>query len=594
MAKVQKRKSHKNITKSKGFKLAIGLTAAVAAIGATCGLAIGLCSASKTKYVDIDPLNENGSNRTYFASDTTKDQTTWNASDEEPKVSSTLMNDLGKCTIDSINTSPEDRFKYTEMIGNGPDTSILDKSFQQSGYYAQTYWVHQADTSLKDGGTKWNYQEPKLNYNNFPQDDLELTNGTSVTLGKMSSAAQKPSGASNTDFVNTYRAAYDTYADHARKALVLPGYQHITPLTILKGNQKRIYDSMGYVLIDSEVPDLNIASVQFKAEQSAFLTGVSACQYLEENWEDVYSKVNNGQLAMGCFGGQNIITVTCFMGGLELGIWFYNNYILPKTEFWSKASDEEKEKRTVKFISLGKESSYFSGTFVIGDAKLIVQELLARGACCIMAVAGPQTGDVVSEVVAQRSPCRVLGVDSAMENGDWGQYYSKSNLFKEKTKVVLCSAEKNVAQLSAQILNNMWCKNRVVYPDLNADGSKSEYYALDDDKTINNIVTHYTGGTEEERNLLTENAKKGAVGTIGYTSIGSLYNNGVNLSEAGQDHLLTALKLLGGSWANIETYNDAVTAILDLDLPETTILDGRKVEPMNLIDFINKNRYFQY
>ena len=76
MAKVQKRKSHKNITKSKGFKLAIGLTAAVAAIGATCGLAIGLCSASKTKYVDIDPLNENGSNRTYFASDTTKDQTT--------------------------------------------------------------------------------------------------------------------------------------------------------------------------------------------------------------------------------------------------------------------------------------------------------------------------------------------------------------------------------------------------------------------------------------------------------------------------------------------------------------------------------------
>ena len=588
------KKNFHKIVKSKGFKLAIGLSAAVLAIGATCGLAIGLSATSKTTYININPFAQETSNRVPYATEgVTKDCTTWNVEgQEEPLVATPIMRGIGTCFAKfNYNKQADQQFNYVELVGNGPDTSVLDKSFQQSAYYAQTYWAHAYDKGFPNGeGTQWIFSTPQFDYEKYPLDSLVLTNSNTITPGQMSSSAQKPSGASNTDFVNTYKAAHNIN----KQALVLPGYQHITPLSILKQNDPDVYHSMGYILVDSEVSDPNIASMQFKAEQSAFLSGIATCQFLEENWEDVYSKVNDGQLSVGCFGGQNIITVTCFMGGLELGVWFYNNYILPNTDFYKNANEQEREKRTIKFISLGKISSYFSGTFVIGDAKLLAQELLARGASAIMAVAGPQTGDVVSEIVAQRSPCRVIGVDSAMENGDWGKYYSTSNLFKEKTKVVLCSAEKNVAQLSAQILNNMWCKNRVVYPDLNADGSKSEYYALDDDKTINNIVTHYTGGTEEERNLLTENAKKGAVGTIGYTSIGSLYNNGVNLSEAGQDHLLTALKLLGGSWANIETYNDAVTAILDLDLPETTILDGRKVEPLNLIDFINKNRYFQY
>ena len=71
---MKKNKFH-NITKSKGFKLAIGLTASVGAVGATCGLAIGLCATSTTKYIEINPYSEDESNRVWFADEKTKDAT---------------------------------------------------------------------------------------------------------------------------------------------------------------------------------------------------------------------------------------------------------------------------------------------------------------------------------------------------------------------------------------------------------------------------------------------------------------------------------------------------------------------------------------
>ena len=700
------KKNFHKIVKSKGFKLAIGLSAAVLAIGATCGLAIGLSATSKTTYININPFAQETSNRVPYATEgVTKDCTTWNVEgQEEPLVATPIMRGIGTCFAKfNYNKQADQQFNYVELVGNGPDTSVLDKSFQQSAYYAQTYWAHAYDKGFPNGeGTQWIFSTPQFDYEKYPLDSLVLTNSNTITPGQMSSSAQKPSGASNTDFVNTYKAAHNIN----KQALVLPGYQHITPLSILKQNDPDVYHSMGYILVDSEVSDPNIASMQFKAEQSAFLSGIATCQFLEENWEDVYSKVNDGQLSVGCFGGQNIITVTCFMGGLELGVWFYNNYILPNTDFYKNANEQEREKRTIKFISLGKISSYFSGTFVIGDAKLLAQELLARGASAIMAVAGPQTGDVVSEIVAQRSPCRVIGVDSAMENGDWGKYYSTSNLFKEKTKVVLCSAEKNVAQLTAQILDNMWCRNCATFPEETEEGTKYNdidksclllFYPRGGTPTGNVTYTVKYGtdeatakqvpaeqidsgagwtitpdsvpnpddyiwitGTDESGNtwntkfqngpateipkeqgvpgtegsgtihcevisinpkhlhmteindsgklnfalapgirldgLTDEKQRMGAIGTVGYTSIGNLYNGGVNLSTAGQEYLVRALSQIdkNGDWSKITSYNEAIETIIEKDVPAITALDGTQLDKMNVLDFINSHRYFKY
>ena len=695
-------KKSRNITKSKGFKLAIGLSASVVAIGATCGLAVGLSAASNTGYVDITPDGgANMSNKVTFAPEGTKDSTTWNVgctisvpfkltnNNNFTNQSSTLSNDglTVECAFDGTNfvkiyapteqgfktpeislsviegfntmnlgvdnfkvsndpsgiptpasvnisssnsevievsrndetniytltakgkvgdttdisfkiifaeplnststmndlknkeTLPEDdyhqRFGYSEIVGNGPDTSILDKSFHQSAYYAQTYWVHA--NCNNDTKTGWTYQQPAFDYDKFPLDSVSGDNNEDESV--FSSVSMRPSGTSPNDFANTYKAAYEA----GKKSLVLPGYQHITPLSTLKAGDENIYKSMGYILIDSEVSDPNIASVQFKAEQSAFLCGVAACQYLEENWEEVYQHANDGQLAVGCFGGQNIITVTCFMGGLELGVWFYNNYILPNTDFYKNADEKEKEKRTVKFISLGNKSSYFSGTFVIGDAKLIAQELLAKGACAVMAVAGPQTGDVVTEIVAQRSPCRVLGVDSAMENGDWGKYMSTSNLFKEETPVVLCSAEKNVAQLTAQILDNIWSGQRISYPMLQVgknEEQQTQYDHLEDGKKISDL-----------QDL---SSRMGAVGTVGYTSIGNMYNTGVNLSTAGQSYLIRALKYIDDTFSKLEDndYQGAIELIVTQPLPYKKLDNGYEIKEKTILNIINENRYF--
>ena len=204
-----------------------------------------------------------------------------------------------------------------------------------------------------------------------------------------------------------------------------------------------------------------------------------------------------------------------------------------------------------------------------------------------MAVAGPQTGDVVSEIVAQKSTCRVLGVDSAMEKGDWGKYMSTSNLLPENTKVVLCSAEKNIGQLVSQVLDNIWKGNRVTYP---VEGVPQRLYAKLDDgnkiEDLNGIVT----GTDYKSML-------GAVGSIGYTTVGSLFNSGVNLSTAGQDYLWRALRCINNEkWQAIGSYDEAISVLTDLSIKlPTVILDnGVKLENKTVAEIISENHYFIY
>ena len=70
-------------------------------------------------------------------------------------------------------------------------------------------------------------------------------------------------------------------------------------------------------MLDSNFSDEHISTTSFRSDQAAFLCGIAICQYLQSRYDDVYSKVNNGKLAVGTFGGLPIPTVTSFMGGFE-------------------------------------------------------------------------------------------------------------------------------------------------------------------------------------------------------------------------------------------------------------------------------------
>jgi basic membrane protein A len=98
---------------------------------------------------------------------------------------------------------------------------------------------------------------------------------------------------------------------------VLPGFMHQNGLSNFskKGDN---YKNAGYILLDANTPeDPNIASIIFRADEAAFMTGIATCQYLNDNFDDYK---DNGGLKVGTFGGLPIPSVTIYMGGFEYGI----------------------------------------------------------------------------------------------------------------------------------------------------------------------------------------------------------------------------------------------------------------------------------
>ena len=78
---------------------------------------------------------------------------------------------------------------------------------------------------------------------------------------------------------------------------------------------------------------------------------------------------------------------------------------------------------SIKMIKLGDYDTHFTGTFTAGDAIGITKQYLNRGASAIIAVAGPQSLDAAQEIQNQNSKAFVIGVDSAMEDGDYQRYH---------------------------------------------------------------------------------------------------------------------------------------------------------------------------
>ena len=172
------------ITKSKGFKLSMSILAAVVGIGAVSGLAVGLSMASESGYIEYAPYMKTDSKIDYghdFNNNETQTSTYWAGTEdvvvgdkiEKKKLDEpTTATDLMKATAwsDPTSTNFNDRYNYTQLVSNGSGNAILDKSFQQAAYFAQTYWVHTADGVFN---TNWNFEKPKFDFK-FVK-DLEIS-----------------------------------------------------------------------------------------------------------------------------------------------------------------------------------------------------------------------------------------------------------------------------------------------------------------------------------------------------------------------------------------------------------------------------------
>ena len=461
--------------------------------------------------------------------------------------------------VDNDENNP---YNLVELIIDGSTHAIRDRSFNGEVYNGITNWVHQRVQPYKtevspnawDINGEFKIQQPDLHEPNGDKGD------------SYQSKAVRPISDQANGFIQTYNAAIAS----GFKTLVLNGYLHTSPLSSFCQSQKDTFKKANYILLDDMLANEYVASVTFRADQGSALCGIAACQLLQENYDEIYSKVNHGQLAVGTFGGLAIPTVTSFMGGFEWGIYFYNKFILPKINGYDTWSEATRNKRTVKILKLGRQSSYFTGTFTAGDARLCVQQLLADGADIILPVAGPQTSDCVNEIYLQHSPCRVIGVDTPQEDGDLGNKYSTSPLWKNKTKILCFSSIKQLGLAAANVLQ------------INAKGLRGVYF---NNETNSIVPLNYDGKPLNEQ---TEEIKASFIGGAGYHNVGSLHNNLVAISNTGKDTLINAFTLLDNS---LNDY-DKVKFYLSNELFEFG--DPSQNPKQTFVDFLDKNPFFVF
>lgn len=581
---------------SNAWKSVIKISAGFGIIAGTSGLVFGLTAALSQNlgYIKIQPyLYSNkviipGSAADYSS---LPDESAWQSSiGDEPinGISSIYQNTKIDRTnpVDSIGDgiTSQQLFEYTQLIIDSNGHVTMDKSFNESSYLGLTNWVHQNDLTL--GNNTWN-----------PGEDMrlkmtQLTDPTNTySDGVYSAKSIKPTSDDNKGFINAYTSAINSITSSSLRkgSIVLAGYLHETPIAQFISQYHDVFEKASYVLLDANFPGERISTTAFRSDQAAFLCGISICQYLQSRYDDVYSKVNDGKLAVGTFGGLPIPTVTSFMGGFEWGIYFYNNFILPKYDGYDDWDQTLREKRTVDLISAGKSTSFYTNSFNTGDARLLVQQLLTQGADAILPVAGPQTIDTVNEVRCENSPAVVIGVDTDQENGQLAQYTSLSPL-NYGDKIIQFSAQKNLAGLGSLILQAQ------------AKGVRGYYYDQDQIHSLD-----YDGiPLENEVTSLSKKVSHSFIGNAGYLSVGNVSNGGVLISKGddtkfspddpfggtGWNSLKNAMAILTPS-TNFDDYNSIIEYLSNVtfEFPDPY---GAEPHVVTIFDMLDQNKYFMY
>lgn len=282
--------------------------------------------------------------------------------------------------------------------------------------------------------------------------------------------------------------------------LIAPGFNHETAIRNVATDPK--FSDKGFLLLDSAITNVtNVSSFIFRADQSGFLTGIAACIFLNNNVNifDTDGTGTTDSLRVGAFVGMVFPSTMDFLAGFQAGVFA-----------WNASITSTNKKNIVEWISLGTEpEDYASGDFGVGNGTTKARELLERGADVIMPIAGPQTADVVGEIIKQNKTTIVAGVDSAQElqtinkplplaegktilNG----FNPTSGEFKGKDMIIQFSAVKHLDKATEKVLDAVFNPNGL--------------------------------------NL----TKDGAIGGFGYKNTGTIENETVGTSDNGLNQLL--------------------------------------------------------
>ncbi|GAA5414454.1 hypothetical protein [Ureaplasma ceti] len=337
--------------------------------------------------------------------------------------------------------------------------------------------------------------------------------------------AASPVGNSNTDLMQMYFAA----AVNDTRLMVLPGYLHMVPLTqalaITKTQNAPMYKYLsksGFILLDDSygIPVWNgnhlnlnvaqplwssqVAAIQFRTDLGAFVTGIAAGEFLNE-YQYYFAPQPQDELTFATYGGGPFSSVTSYMGGLQRGIRYFNEYIAPFA-----STKNGKPYKKIKQLFVGHtEVTNFSNGFGPTQADTLVNNLLAKNVSLLLPVASSQTQQVVRLIKQNHKRTVVLGVDSAAEED------TNSNLELSTPGYELVNGTKKIGGT-----------NRII-----------QFSSM---KKLNVATALMATNIEKGESKPEINS---TIGGLGCDSLGTTNNNCVGLSTAGYQYFVRAMEI---------------------------------------------------
>ena len=373
-----------------------------------------------------------------------------------------------------------------------------------------------------------------------------------------------PTGSSNTNLIQTYFASIV----NGSKLLMLPGYTHTIPLTqalgVTKESNKPMYNYMnkaGFVLLDDSygVPIFNdenqvdnsviqpvwstqVASMKFRTDLGSFLTGIAVAEFLNE-YQYYFAPNEGDKLTWATYGGATFSSVTGYMGGLQRGIRWFNENIVP-----GNITEDGRPFKEVEQVFLGDTvNSNFANGFGATDGNQLITNFLQKNVNLLVPVAGTQTQQAVRLINQLKKRTIVLGVDTAAEDD------TNTNLSLSTPGYETINGSKEIGGTNKIVQFSSLKK-------LDVAGSK--------------IMQNIDEGIEEP-------VGDSTIGGFGYQSLGTTNNDCVGVSPAGYPYFIKAIDRYQ------EKNNPKIKSIETLNEQELT--NAYK----NAVSVIEKTDYFQ-
>ena len=404
---------------------------------------------------------------------------------------------------------------FAEVVVSDNTSVLADNSFSQSTYEGYKQFMAEQNVTIpKLNGTNGGGNGTGGNSNGTESYSKEVYNLPEADKVAQSTGLWRRPGATVAERVSTFKGSFVSGKD----VMIVPGFNHEKSLKQIALDSD--FRDKGFIWMDGVLPEYkngeskesysNVSSFSFRAEQSAFLTGIAACVFLNIN-KEVFN--GDGGLKVGGFVGLPLVSTLDFLAGFQAGVFAFNaslknNMTSEKTTDMSQTqanpNNSGKSWQKVEFVNLGRNiSNWATGSFGVGDGMQLSRNLVNLGADMIMAIAGPQTLDLISVAETSNRPVAVLGVDTAQENQNINKPFTTLGGKKLKDasgkeisdpKFIQFSAIKKLDSATKQVLEAIFN---------NKDPNNEKY-----------IGTSFVKG-------------------FGYQNIGSIDNNTVGVSDAG-------------------------------------------------------------